>query len=220
MRPLTESYAKPVLPIDGEPVLGQLLRELAGAGSERATVVTGHLAEQVEALVGDGAAFGLSVAFVRQPRPDGSADAVGRALHGGANTPTLVTAADTVYRHGDIARFAAAFPGSRAAGALAVRPGYAPSADKPGVVVENGRVRVVYEPESSGALTSAPLWVLGSALVPFLDGLPGPPFELRDAYQRAIDNGLEIAAVEIGKTRDLTYPLDLVKENFPYLSEL
>jgi hypothetical protein len=23
--------------------------------------------------------------------------------------------------------------------------------------------------------------------------------------------------VEIGKTRDLTYPLDLVKENFPYL---
>jgi len=26
-----------------------------------------------------------------------------------------------------------------------------------------------------------------------------------------------IAAVEIGKTRDLTDPLDLVEENFPYL---
>lgn len=220
MRPLTEAYAKPVLPIDGEPVLGRLLRELAGAGSERATVVTGHLAEQVEALLGDGTAFGLSVAFVRQPTPEGSADAVGRALQAGASTPTLVTAADTVYGPGDIARFVAAFHGSRAAGSLAVRPGYAPSADKPGVAVENGRVRVVYEPESNGALTSAPLWVLGPAIAPFLEDLPGPPFELRDAYQRAIDSGLDITAVEIGKTRDLTYPLDLVRENFPYLSEL
>ena len=52
---------------------------------------------------------------------------------------------------------------------------------------------------------------------PYLERLPGPPWELADAYQRAIDDGLEIAAIEIGKTRDLTDPLDLVEENFPYL---
>ncbi|HEX6699925.1 MAG TPA: sugar phosphate nucleotidyltransferase, partial [Gaiellaceae bacterium] len=50
LRPLTERWAKPVLPIDGRPVIAMLLRELARAGLERATVVTGHLAEQVEAL--------------------------------------------------------------------------------------------------------------------------------------------------------------------------
>ena len=59
LRPLTERYAKPVLPIDGTPVLAHLLRELAAAGVPRATIVTGHLAEQVERFVGDGSGFGL-----------------------------------------------------------------------------------------------------------------------------------------------------------------
>src|ERR671935_3300594 len=74
MRPITERWAKSILPIDGRPVIATLLRGLAEAGIQRATVVTGHLAEQVEALVGDGAAFGLAVSFVRQPEPLGSAD--------------------------------------------------------------------------------------------------------------------------------------------------
>ena len=47
--------------------------------------------------------------------------------------------------------------------------------------------------------------------------LPGPPFELATAFQRGDRRGERVAAVEIGKTRDLTDPLDLVEENFPYL---
>ncbi len=35
----------------------------------------------------------------------------------------------------------------------------------------------------------APLWLLGEPLLRFLDGLPGPPFQLADAFQRAIDAG-------------------------------
>ena len=45
LRPLTERYAKPVLPIDGRPVVAQLLRELAASGCRRVTVVVGHLGE-------------------------------------------------------------------------------------------------------------------------------------------------------------------------------
>src|SRR5919204_3254072 len=116
LRPLTERFAKPVLPMDGRPVIGTLLRELADAGVERATVVTGHLAEQVEALVGDGVAFGLVVSFVRQPEPLGSADAVLRAA---AEPPFVVTAADTLFAAGDLARFLA--EGPRADGAIAGR---------------------------------------------------------------------------------------------------
>jgi hypothetical protein len=43
------------------------------------------------------------------------------------------------------------------------------------------------------------------------------PYELGNAYQSAIAAGEAVLAVEIGKTRDLTDPLDLVEENFPYL---
>src|SRR5919198_5488401 len=121
LRPLTETWPKPVLPIDGRPVIATLLRELAAAGIERVTLVSGHLAELLEGLVGDGRGFGLQVEYVRQPHADGSGDAVKRALAGGARTPALVVAADTVYMPGDIGRFAAAFESTGADGAMAVR---------------------------------------------------------------------------------------------------
>src|SRR6266550_4263529 len=171
LRPLTERWPKPVLPIDGRPVLAVLLRELAAADLRRVWVVTGYLADQVEGLAGDGSAFGVEVTFVHQPDALGSADAVRRALDGGAGVPALVSAADTAYSRGDIGRFAAEFAGSGAAGpAVAER-----------LCLDN------------------------------------PPYELEHAYQSAIGAGETVIAVEIGKTRDLTYPLDLVEENFPYL---
>ena len=43
------------------------------------------------------------------------------------------------------------------------------------------------------------------------------PYELENAFRAAMAAGARIAAIEIGKTRDLTDPLDLVEENFPYL---
>src|SRR5204862_4405095 len=84
LRPITERWPKPILPIDGRPVVATLLHELRRAGSSRVHVVTGHLAEQVESLLGDGAGFGLELVYVRQPEPLGSADAVARALAAGA----------------------------------------------------------------------------------------------------------------------------------------
>src|SRR5690242_6093292 len=111
LRPLTERWPKPVLPIDGRPVLATLLHELAGAGMARVFLVTGHLAEQVERLAGDGGAFGVEISTVRQPAILGSADAVARAAAAGARPPFLVTAADTVFRSGDVGVFAAAAAG-------------------------------------------------------------------------------------------------------------
>ena len=43
------------------------------------------------------------------------------------------------------------------------------------------------------------------------------PYELAEAFQRLIDAGETVHGVEIGPTRDLTRPLDLVENNFPYL---
>jgi dTDP-glucose pyrophosphorylase len=220
LRPLTERYAKPVLPIDGRPVIASLLRELAGSGIERVVVVTGHLAEQVEALVGDGRAFGLKVRFALQPSADGSADAVRCGLEAGARPPILVSAADTRFTPGDVGAFARAFAESGAAGAIAARSEPGPGPGKPAIRFEDGRVTRVVDDEPANQLASVPLWALGPELAPWLDGLAGPPYELADAYQRAIDAGLAIAGVVIGATRDLTYPVDVVRENFPYLGSM
>jgi CTP:molybdopterin cytidylyltransferase MocA len=208
LRPLTERYAKSVLPIGGVPVLASLLRELAAAGCPRATVVVGHLAEQVEWLAGDGSGFGLEVRYARQAAPDGSLDAV---LAASPSAPYLVLGADVRYSPGDVGRFAAAFEASGAAGALAIRPRAGP------VRVRDGRVeRIVDE-----GVSAAPLWAVGAAVATFVDARPGsPPYELATAFQQAIDAGEHVAAIGIGPTRDLTTPLDLLAHNFPYLGGL
>jgi dTDP-glucose pyrophosphorylase len=218
LRPLTKRWAKAVLPIDGRPVVATLVRALAEAGVGPVTVVVGYRGEQVRRLLGEGRSVGAEIRYADQPTADGSADAVRRALAAGARAPCLVAAADTVLSPGEPARFAAAFAAAETAGAIGVRT--APAPGKPGIVVDGGRVRRVYDVTPGNPLTSAPLWGLGEALVPLLDDLPGPPYELKDAYQRGIDGGLAVAAVPVGATRDLTFPLDLVEENFPYLKGL
>jgi len=215
LRPLTERWPKPILPVDGRPVIALLLRELRAAGCERATIVTGHLAEQVESLIGDGSGFGIAVTYVRQPRVDGSADAVRRALGGGAEPPAIVAAADTVFPPGAISLFRSGW--GAAPGALAARRGQPASGGKPGIRGDRGRV-VRVEDDEAGDLTSVPLWGLGEPLLPFFDDLPGPPYELKDAYQRAVDAGTDVRLVVLPGTRDLTHPEDLVRENFPYLT--
>jgi CTP:molybdopterin cytidylyltransferase MocA len=218
LRPLTERWPKPILPIDGRPVIATLLRELAEAGCTRVVVVTGHLAEQVEELVGDGSGFGLELRFARQPGVLGSADAVQRGLAAGAEPPLLVTAADTVFTPGDVRRFAEAFVASGAAGAIAARRDPPPvPAHRDAVRIVAGRIEKVIDDDPANPLGSAPLWALGPALVPLLDGLSGPPFELADAFERALESKLELAGIEIGRTRDLTHPGDLIRENFTYL---
>ncbi len=215
LRPFTERYAKGVLPIDGRPVLGTLMRELAAAGCARVVVVTGHLAEQVEALVGDGRAFGLAVRYARQAERLGSADAVLRAA---AEPPFLVVAADTVFTPGDIRRCAQAFAASGAAGAMSARRDPPPGPGKAALRVAAGRVERVLDDDPANPVGSAPLWAIGPRLAPFLEGLPGPPYELVVAFQRAVDAGELVIGVEIGPTRDLTHPLDVIEHNFAYLA--
>ncbi|MFL5944230.1 MAG: NDP-sugar synthase [Gaiellaceae bacterium] len=219
LRPLTERWAKSVLPIDGRPVLAVLLRELAAAACARVWLVTGHLANQVEALAGDGSAFGVEIRTVRQPEVLGSADAVQRALAAGAGLPVIVSAADTVFSRGDVARFVDAFGASAAAGAVAVRTNPGPGAERQAVLRAGDRIVRLYDGPDAGEWTPAPLWGLDRAVAERLC-LDQAPYELGNAYQAAIDAGETVMAVEIGTTRDLTYPLDLVEENFPYLSAL
>jgi NDP-sugar pyrophosphorylase family protein len=209
LRPLTERYAKPVLPIDGRPVVVTLLHELRAAGIERITVVTGHLAEQVESLLEP---FG--VRFVRQPKALGSADAVRRGLDG---LPALVLGADTVFTPGDVTRFAAT-PGHAIAGRRDPPPS---PPHRYALRIEDGRITKVLDDDPANTLAAAPLWKLGEDFDrTVLDDLGGPPYELAEAFQSLVDAGEPVYGVEIGSTRDLTDPLDLVEENFPYLRAL
>jgi hypothetical protein len=127
-----------------------------------------------------------------------------------------VSAADTVFGAGDLRGFADAFAAADAAGAVAVRAEPGPGPGRTAVARHGDRIVRMRDDDPASVWTPAPLWGLGPAVAERLR-LDRPPYELENAFQAAIDAGEAVMAVEIGKTRDLTDPLDLVEENFPYL---
>jgi len=51
-----------------------------------------------------------------------------------------------------------------------------------------------------------------------LDPLPGKaPYELQEVFSRASDDGATVSAIQVGRTRSLTSPADVMRENFDYL---
>jgi glucose-1-phosphate thymidylyltransferase len=76
LRPITHTSAKQLVPVANKPVLFYGLEAIRGAGIEEVGIIVGDTAAEIEAAVGDGAAFGLAVTYIRQEAPLGLAHAV------------------------------------------------------------------------------------------------------------------------------------------------
>ncbi|MEU6607719.1 glucose-1-phosphate thymidylyltransferase [Streptomyces shenzhenensis] len=76
LRPITHTSAKQLLPVANKPVLFYGLESIAAAGITEVGMIVGDTAAEIEAAVGDGAAFGLKVTYLPQERPLGLAHAV------------------------------------------------------------------------------------------------------------------------------------------------
>ncbi len=63
LRPLTNSTPKSLIEVAGEPFLAHQLRLIRAGGIREVVLCVGFLGEQIEAFVGDGSAFGLSIAY-------------------------------------------------------------------------------------------------------------------------------------------------------------
>ena len=73
LRPYTMNIPKPLLPLGDTPTMEIVLRQLAAAGFERVVITLGHLPQLVEALLGDGARFGLRIDYQVEETPLGTA---------------------------------------------------------------------------------------------------------------------------------------------------
>ena len=126
--------------------------------------------------------------------------------------PYLVLGADKLFTRGDVGRSPRPLPTSGAAGALAVE-------ERPGTVqIREGLVERVL---GKGLVWLRRCGRSGRRLAGHVETRRGkPPFELALAFQHAIDAGERVAGIQIGPTRDLTAPVDVLEENFPYLRNL
>ena len=95
MRPLTDTTPKPLLPAGGKPLIVWHLERLAAAGFRDIVINHAHLGEKIEAALGDGQRFGLSIRY--SPEPPGALETAGgiaKALPLLGDAPFLVVNGD------------------------------------------------------------------------------------------------------------------------------
>jgi UDP-N-acetylglucosamine diphosphorylase / glucose-1-phosphate thymidylyltransferase / UDP-N-acetylgalactosamine diphosphorylase / glucosamine-1-phosphate N-acetyltransferase / galactosamine-1-phosphate N-acetyltransferase len=75
MRDLTQEVPKPMLRVQGRPILEHIVLGLAEAGVKEACLVTGWRAEVIEEHFGDGKKFGVRMGYARQAVQNGTGKA-------------------------------------------------------------------------------------------------------------------------------------------------
>ncbi len=98
MRELTNELPKPMLKVDGKPILEHILEGIVAAGIRDIFIVTGFRAEVVEGYFGDGSKWQARIAYGRQMVQDGTGKApeAGREFIG--RSPFLLTYGDILVK--------------------------------------------------------------------------------------------------------------------------
>jgi glucose-1-phosphate thymidylyltransferase len=76
LRPITHTNAKQLVPVANKPILFFAIEAIRDAGITDIGVIVGDTADEIEAAVGDGSAFGVRTTYIRQDAPLGLAHAV------------------------------------------------------------------------------------------------------------------------------------------------
>jgi NDP-sugar pyrophosphorylase family protein len=72
MRPLTEHTPKPLLEVNGRPILAYVLDRLNTCGVRDVVISLNYLGDQIEARFGDGQSDGLDIRYCREDKPLGT----------------------------------------------------------------------------------------------------------------------------------------------------
>lgn len=73
LRPLTFSIPKPLLPVGERPILELIIEQLRDAGIRDIVLATGYQAQLIHAFCGDGSRFGVTITYVHEDTPLGTA---------------------------------------------------------------------------------------------------------------------------------------------------
>ena len=92
LRPLTDDLPKPMLPVGGRPIMEHIVNQLRNVGIRRLNVTTHYKPEKIMDYFGDGQAFDVTLNYVNEDQPLGTAGAL--SLLSPPNEPILVINGD------------------------------------------------------------------------------------------------------------------------------
>ena len=154
MRPLTDHTPKPLLAAGGKSLIEWHIERLQQAGFRELVINTAWLGEKIEAALGDGSRYGVSIQWSREGTPLETAGGIRRALPLLGDAPFAVINGD-IWTDFDFTRLAE--PDGLAHLALVTNPEHHPNGDfgldSAGLVRDNGGPKLtfsgigVYRPE-------------------------------------------------------------------------
>src|SRR5215510_11798567 len=95
MRELTQELPKPMLKVQGKPILEHIIDGIKKAGISEFCLITGYRADVIENYFGSGSRLGIQISYARQKVQDGTGKAPELAK-------SFVGSADFLLTYGDI----------------------------------------------------------------------------------------------------------------------
>jgi len=210
MGALTEEIPKPMLRIDGKPMLQHIIERLRQAGIKDILIVVGYHREQIEAHF-------PNLKFVTQEITEGTAAAVrlGRAF--AADDPFLLTFGDILCEASNYEGIAKVFAQSQTAAVLGVKNVTDPWQGAAVYADSSGRVTKLIEKPKQGTSTtnwnSAGLYAFAPVVFQEIERVKKSPrgeYEITSAIEQLIDSGRPVCLYEMkGVWKDVGRPEDL-----------
>jgi len=231
MRELTNDLPKPMLRVQGKPILEHIVTGILAAGVQDIFIVTGWRAEVIENHFGDGSKWNARIAFGRQVVQDGTGKAPELAKAFIGDSPFLLTYGDILVPPATYPQMVGRFGESDFAGVITVTRGE--DVTKGGLnffddqfclkrLVEKPSPEQVEQLRRDGWLKpGAPAWynagiyIFRPSLFDFTARLQKSPrgeYELTDAISAMIAGGQKLAGLAIqGRWVDVRDPETLAR---------
>lgn len=98
LRPLTDNCPKPMLKVGDKPILETILEQFIDSGFHNFFISTHYLNEQIEEYFGDGSKYGVSISYINEQTPLGTAGAIGLLPESAKQLPFLMMNGDLLTR--------------------------------------------------------------------------------------------------------------------------
>jgi len=231
--PLTDYIAKPLLPVNGKPIILHIIENLNAVGIDEFIIVIGYKGKQIRRYlqkhIGEKIGIGnIIVRYVKQRNQLGTADALKEAVPF-VDDDFIVTASDFIIFENDIKDLISMHFTEKCSATIPLRrlsAGRISEASTVKLDEDNFISRIIEKPsrqEIIDNIAACPFYIFNRIVGEYIllvEKSKRGEFEIPSAIQLMIEDNLKIKGLMIRRWVDLSDIYDLLRANFEYTDEI